>query len=182
MLKGTTSVPKGYSFPDLPPIMFWDLPGAGDGPENPIASYFEDKALFAFDCLIVVSSVRFTEADILIAKQAEAFDVPVFFAHSKFDVDLLNTYRKKHRTQYRGDLVDIDAASPGLASELISSIRTDIQKHLEDAGLKGKIYIMSSPAFLATHQRDSYVVDEQSFAQDILNTALQRRTRSAADQ
>ena len=48
-----TAVAQRYPHPALPHFVVWDLPGAGT-PAHPIASYFDDKCLIAFDALVLV--------------------------------------------------------------------------------------------------------------------------------
>ncbi len=49
----TTMKPTMYPHPSLSHFVLWDIPGAGTA-SHPIATYFDDKCLLAFDCLLVV--------------------------------------------------------------------------------------------------------------------------------
>ena len=48
-----------YPHPAAPYVVFWDMPG-GDTDAFPAATYFEDRCLHRFDCLIVLYPGRFT--------------------------------------------------------------------------------------------------------------------------
>jgi hypothetical protein len=48
----TTMTVKPFPHPEFPHFVVWDIPGAGTA-SHPIATYFHDKCLMAFDALIV---------------------------------------------------------------------------------------------------------------------------------
>ena len=79
--------PWAYSMPGQPCIKFWDMPGAGTN-AHPAKTYFMDKALYAFDCVVVVISLRIGESDLDIVRQSLAQGLPVAFVRSKADVDM----------------------------------------------------------------------------------------------
>ena len=49
----TTMQVRKFIHPALSHFVLWDIPGAGTA-SHPIATYFDDKCLLAFDCLLVV--------------------------------------------------------------------------------------------------------------------------------
>ncbi len=48
----TTMAPTQYQHPTIPKLCLWDIPGAGTM-QHPIQTYFDDKGLLAFDCLVL---------------------------------------------------------------------------------------------------------------------------------
>ena len=48
-----TMKPTPYPHPQRGDLILWDLPGGGT-PNHPIESYFDDKSLLAFDCIVLV--------------------------------------------------------------------------------------------------------------------------------
>lgn len=52
-----TAKPTAYRHPDLRTMIIWDMPGAGTM-NHPADTYFEDKFLFAFDTLVIVTAER----------------------------------------------------------------------------------------------------------------------------
>ena len=55
----TTMVSAAYPHPAAPFVVLWDLPG-GDTKSHPAETYFEDRCLHRFDCLVVLYPGRFT--------------------------------------------------------------------------------------------------------------------------
>jgi len=155
----TTCRVTPYPHPEHPHIVIWDLPGAGTV-AHPSETYFEDKMLYAFDCLIIVTGDRFTQIDMAIAKKASTWGVPLFFVRGKADQALLAKARR---------------SPPGSDIKLL--LRQDISNavipQLQQAGLTDrKLYVISSWAILdnSIPQMDEYV-----FICDVVNTALNRR-------
>jgi GTP-binding protein EngB required for normal cell division len=160
----TTASVKSYWFRNNDYVVLWDLPGAGTT-QHPSATYFEDKALFAFDCLIIVSSERLLEVDIQIAVEATKRNVPVFFVRNKFD----NSFNScKKRSPEKNPSV--------LANECRKDIRTQISKASENL-VDRSIYILSSHAF---NDKSVIQMDESAFAADVMTTAATRRNNGAA--
>lgn len=97
----TTQVPTHYCWPhdEYPALSIWDLPG-GNTQKHPAETYFEDKALYAFDCLLLLKSGRFTELDGAIYKKAIQFKIPVAIVLTKADIDIKN--RAKLRASQQG--------------------------------------------------------------------------------
>ncbi|KAI7866037.1 interferon-inducible GTPase-domain-containing protein [Spinellus fusiger] len=79
-----TVKPTGYRHPDLRTMVLWDMP-ATSTMNHPTDTYFEDKFLCAFDSIVIVTSERFQQVDILLAKKAKEWKVPVLFVRNKAD-------------------------------------------------------------------------------------------------
>eukprot|EP00026_Physarum_polycephalum_P014515 Phypoly_transcript_15037.p1 GENE.Phypoly_transcript_15037~~Phypoly_transcript_15037.p1 ORF type:complete len:259 (+),score=27.71 Phypoly_transcript_15037:86-862(+) len=158
----TTQVATRYCHPSYAHIMLWDLPGAGTT-MHPASTYFRDKALFAFDCLLIVTDDRFLQVDLDIAKEAVEWKVPVFFVRNKADAALQS---KRRRCK------DTDDIKFMLRTEVSKSILPQLERYgLHDR----RIYIISSWAFI-----DSTIetMDEQTLLVDIINTAAKRAETS----
>ncbi|KAE9552343.1 hypothetical protein FO519_004426, partial [Halicephalobus sp. NKZ332] len=69
---------RGYPHPKMRHLVLYDLPGAGTR-SHPIGTYFFDKRLYVFDCLLVVMAVRAFEDDLILAKLAQEKGTPVVF-------------------------------------------------------------------------------------------------------
>eukprot|EP00438_Fugacium_kawagutii_P006749 Skav206594 [mRNA] locus=scaffold4512:54145:57303:- [translate_table: standard] len=68
-------------------IVAWDLPGAGT-PNFPQATYLKRMGIRYFDVAILVTSSRFTEAELMLATELEKFKVPFFMVRNKVDIDI----------------------------------------------------------------------------------------------
>eukprot|EP00930_Biecheleria_cincta_P003293 TRINITY_DN104217_c0_g1_i1.p1 TRINITY_DN104217_c0_g1~~TRINITY_DN104217_c0_g1_i1.p1 ORF type:complete len:468 (+),score=91.91 TRINITY_DN104217_c0_g1_i1:96-1406(+) len=67
--------------------MIWDLPGIGT-PTFPQATYLKRMGIRYFDVVILVTSTRFTEAELLLAEELQKFNVPYFMVRNKVDIDI----------------------------------------------------------------------------------------------
>lgn len=68
-------------------VVAWDLPGAGT-PKFPQATYLKRMGIRYFDVAILVTSSRFTEAELMLAQELQRFEVPYFMVRNKVDVDI----------------------------------------------------------------------------------------------
>eukprot|EP01133_Synstelium_polycarpum_P004095 gene4095-4775_t len=156
----TTSTTTPYPHPNYPHIVFWDLPGAGTN-NHSANDYFEQKCLYAFDCLIVVCSDRFMEIDLDIAYQAVQWGVPVFFVRNMFDKSLES---RKRRT---GESTEVAFAN--LQTEILDNIRAQLQtRQIADHS----VYLISAWKYL-----DNSIVgaDEGKLIKDVLTISRSRR-------
>ncbi len=86
-----TSETRRYIWPDnaFPYIALWDLPGGGNM-DYQSTTYFEDQLLYAFDCLLLLMTDRFTEVDFHIINQACHFQIPIVLVITKVDREIAN--------------------------------------------------------------------------------------------
>ena len=130
---GTTeqnTEPHPYPHPDNPKLLFWDLPGVGTQ-KFPRDTYLKDIHFERFDCYIIITSERFTENDLWLAKQVESKGKKFYFIRNKVDQDI------------RNELYD----HPKLFDEatLIEKLRQNCLDNLQNAGLKmSPVFIISS--------------------------------------
>lgn len=66
---------------------------------NPQQTYFCDKRLYVFDCLLLVMSERFRQIDLAIAKLAQEMGTPVVFVRNKAMNDLCTMHEKHPHTE-----------------------------------------------------------------------------------
>lgn len=89
----TTMEPKRYPHPTSPNIIFWDLPGF-DSTKFPAKVYLRIIDFMKYDFFIIVTSCRFTEADLLLPREIKKMAKTFFFVHTKLDIDI-ESERKK---------------------------------------------------------------------------------------
>lgn len=82
---------RRYIWPqnENPNIALWDIPGGGTR-RHQTATYFEEKVLYAFDCLLLLTNGRFTELDNDIIKQACDCQTPIVLVMTKVDQEIDN--------------------------------------------------------------------------------------------
>ncbi|XP_062916588.1 interferon-inducible GTPase 5-like [Mobula hypostoma] len=90
----TTKEPIGYSHPTLPNVRYWDLPGIGS-PEFQAARYLTEMKFKRFDFFIIISTFRFKENDLNLAKEIKRLGKKFYFVRSKIDVDLDSMRKEK---------------------------------------------------------------------------------------
>ena len=76
------TVPNGK----MPNVRFYDVPGSGAMSHQSL-TYFEDKALCGFDCLIVMVQQTLCQEEIEFALAALKYQQKVVFLRSKCDID-----------------------------------------------------------------------------------------------
>eukprot|EP00249_Psilotum_nudum_P023311 c28825_g1_i1 orf=217-1113(+) len=81
----TTMEIKKFPHPLLKHVVLWDFPGAGT-PGRPSNTYFSDMKLYAFDCILILSSDRFLKVDFDVAKSALAYKTRCAFVRTKADL------------------------------------------------------------------------------------------------
>lgn len=82
----TTHVAKQYKSASTN-MSLWDLPGAGTQ-DHPLETYYQDKGLLAFACVIIVMSDRVHESDLSLAQNLLQNKKTVFFVRTRADVNL----------------------------------------------------------------------------------------------
>uniref|UniRef100_A0A914CQH6 IRG-type G domain-containing protein n=1 Tax=Acrobeloides nanus TaxID=290746 RepID=A0A914CQH6_9BILA len=131
-------------------VRFYDLPGSGTT-SHPAENYFEDKCLYAFDCLIILIQETLAEDEIQMAKIALKYSLPVCFVRSKCDSDLYN----KHQNG------EIDGITRAEIDAHISSLSNFFRFQMKKAGLPEnlKCFFVSAPSLrklMLNQKRESY--------------------------
>lgn len=91
----TTTEPTPYEHPTMPNVMFWDLPGIGT-PKFRARRYLKKMQFNRYDFFIIISSERFKENDIVLAKEIKKRKKLFYFVRSKIDNDIRAEATKKN--------------------------------------------------------------------------------------
>ncbi|CAF1562946.1 unnamed protein product, partial [Didymodactylos carnosus] len=128
----TTQAPACYRWPnnELPYLSLWDLPGGGTQ-KHPAETYFEDKTLYAFDCLLLLKAGRFTSLDVQIFKKAVEYKMPIAVVMTKADQDINNRTKTKARELGRKLTKD---EYKSLIEETIRMLKNNAKEELISAG------------------------------------------------
>ncbi|PFX28465.1 interferon-inducible GTPase 5-like [Stylophora pistillata] len=90
-----TIEPTSFNHPKYPNIKFWDLPGIGT-PNYPDVETYRDKVqLDKYHTFLIFASSRFTENDIILAKEIKKQGKSFFFIRTKIDDNVRAEKRKK---------------------------------------------------------------------------------------
>ncbi|XP_038186027.1 interferon-inducible GTPase 1-like [Arvicola amphibius] len=93
----TTMKRHRYTHPNIPNVVFWDLPGIGTT-NFPPKDYLEKMKFNEYDFFIIVSATRFKKNDIDLAKAISMMKKDFYFVRTKVDSDLKNEKEFKPRT------------------------------------------------------------------------------------
>ncbi|XP_052002185.1 interferon-inducible GTPase 5-like [Xyrauchen texanus] len=121
----TTMKATMYEHPAMPNVKVWDLPGIGS-PNFKANKYLKDVKFSTYDFFIILSSERFQQNDIMLAKEIKNAKKKFYFVRSKIDNDILAEQRKKEFDEQK----------------TLSKIREDCQKNLKEVG-NPKIFLIS---------------------------------------
>ena len=91
-----------YPDPNCSSLVFWDRPGCGTLKHNRL-TYFSDKHLYAFDCLIVVTANRISADDISLCSLAAKYRMPAVIVRTQSDADL-DSLARRHKGMSGADL------------------------------------------------------------------------------
>ncbi|XP_062394965.1 interferon-inducible GTPase 5-like [Sardina pilchardus] len=122
----TTTTPTHYSHPTMPNVTIWDLPGIGT-PNFKAKTYLSDVHFERYDFFIILTSERFKENDINLAKAIKNKKRLFYFIRSKIDNDINAENRRRDFNKER----------------LLSKIRDDCEKNLNSVG-KPQVFLISS--------------------------------------
>ena len=85
----STTLRRGYYFPDNPQITIWDLPGASTT-KFPMSRYAEKMKFKEYHAFIILTKDRFYETDKELLKHIRDLSKPFFFARTKMDSTMGN--------------------------------------------------------------------------------------------
>uniref|UniRef100_A0A8C1YPQ6 IRG-type G domain-containing protein n=1 Tax=Cyprinus carpio TaxID=7962 RepID=A0A8C1YPQ6_CYPCA len=122
----TTMEPTMYEHPEMPNVNLWDLPGIGS-PNFKAKKYLKDVNFNTYDFFIILTSERFTENDIMLAKEIRKRKKPFYFVRSKIDNDMFSEKKKKGFDEQK----------------VLPIIREDCQKNLKELG-DPRVFLISS--------------------------------------
>ena len=81
------STERKFIHPNNPRISFVELPNMG-APNFPESTYFEKVRLEKYDVFVILTSTRFTESDLQLARKVDEMGKPYLFIRTKVDCDL----------------------------------------------------------------------------------------------
>ncbi|XP_016114366.1 interferon-inducible GTPase 5-like [Sinocyclocheilus grahami] len=122
----TTTLATKYEYPEMPNVKIWDLPGIGT-PNFKAKKYLKDVEFNTYDFFIILNSVRFTENDIMLAKEIRKQKKSFYFVRSKIDNDIA---AEKKKTGFD-------------EQKVLSLIREYCQKNLKELG-DPRVFLISS--------------------------------------
>ncbi|XP_021006322.1 interferon-inducible GTPase 1 [Mus caroli] len=93
----TTMKIRSYKHPNMPNVVFWDLPGIGST-NFPPNTYLEKMKFYEYDFFIIISATRFKKNDIDLAKAISMMKKEFYFLRTKVDSDISNEADGKPQT------------------------------------------------------------------------------------
>nr|XP_017206911.1 interferon-inducible GTPase 5-like [Danio rerio] len=91
----TTMKPNMYEHPFMPNVKIWDLPGIGS-PKFRAKKYLKDVNFHMYDFFLIVTSERFRENDIELAKAINKSNKLFYFIRTKIDNDVRAESNKRN--------------------------------------------------------------------------------------
>lgn len=138
-VEGTVYIKK-YIYPTHPHVALWDFPGAGSK-RQPVENYFERNLIYAFDCILILSSERFVQVDFDIAKKALDYKRPCAFVRTKADIALQSIVQRTGKTMLE--------ASKDLRRDVTASFEDNLRKcGLLEKKSSYKLFIISAWAMV----------------------------------
>lgn len=122
----TTVEPLMFRHPTMPNVNIWDLPGIGS-PKFKAKQYLKDVKFKTYDFFIIITSERFKENDIMLAKEIRSKKKLFYFVRSKIDNDIRSEMKKKNFNR----------------EAMLKKIREDCAKNLQKVG-SPKVFLVSS--------------------------------------
>jgi len=155
-----TKVASYAQHPKSPYIRVWDLPGIS--PNHTAQVYCTNKALYAYDSLILVCTGRFSENDIMIAKYAREWQIPVFFVRNKVAADIKAAQKTKKELQ--------ELSLEVVSERVCTSIKQELCDYLHKRGLLApKIYCIEA------WELDNKYLDGEELLKDVGNSMIRHR-------
>ncbi|XP_077192979.1 interferon-inducible GTPase 5-like [Paroedura picta] len=158
----TTMECCAYPHPSFPNVTIWDLPGIGT-PEFRPQNYLKKVNFTQYDFFMIVSSERFTENDVLLAREIQNMKKKFYFVRSKMDASIAAEIRnpnfnldrslEKIRENCCHELTEAGESNPRVflisRRDLNRFDFPDLQETLEDDldELKRHALILSMPLF-----------------------------------
>ncbi|XP_050987512.1 T-cell-specific guanine nucleotide triphosphate-binding protein 2-like [Labeo rohita] len=122
----TTMKPSMYQHPFMPNVKIWDLPGIGS-PKFRAKKYLKDVNFHMYDFFLIVTSERFKENDIELARAIKKSKKLFYFIRTKIDNDI---HAESHKRNFDEQM-------------LLENIREDCKANLLKIGIP-KIFLVSS--------------------------------------
>uniref|UniRef100_A0AC34FYP6 IRG-type G domain-containing protein n=1 Tax=Panagrolaimus sp. ES5 TaxID=591445 RepID=A0AC34FYP6_9BILA len=158
----TTHKMTKYAVPSLPNVCVWDIPGSGTD-SHKAENYFEEKKLYVFDCLIILTQDCLTEEEIKFAREAISYGQPVLFARSRCDATLENMVA----------MDEIDEADQDAADSFVQDMYLKFSQGLHNTGHKSleniKVFFISASVLrkIMKNAKTKYHFQEREFINEL---------------
>ncbi|KAL1259515.1 hypothetical protein QQF64_010092 [Cirrhinus molitorella] len=122
----TTKQATMYTHPTKPNVRLWDLPGTGM-PNFKANKFLKEVKFETYDLFIIVSSERFKENDVFLAKEIQKKQKNFYFVRTKIDNDVWSVAKTKNFDE----------------QQVLGTIRENCHRNLKELG-KPKVFLISS--------------------------------------
>uniref|UniRef100_A0A8C2EMN2 Immunity-related GTPase family, e4 n=1 Tax=Cyprinus carpio TaxID=7962 RepID=A0A8C2EMN2_CYPCA len=123
----TTKVATMYTHPTKSNVQLWDLPGTGM-PNFKANKFLKEVKFETYDLFIIISSERFKENDVFLAKEIQKKQKRFYFIRTKIDNDI----RSVAKTRRNFD-----------EQQVLCTIREDCHRNVKELG-NPKVFLISS--------------------------------------
>ncbi|KAF8460411.1 interferon-inducible GTPase-domain-containing protein [Kalaharituber pfeilii] len=185
--KTITPYPDPSSTEPYNKFVWYDVPGAGTL-KIPGPQYFNAQGLFIFDLIIVLIDNRFTEQDIAILQQCEAFKIPAFIVRSKTNQHINNIMRDQlgYTTDDSDDEEDYYSRLTKAKEILVEGTKATVRENLREGELNPnqRVYMVCSDGVRSAvrAQRENKeiqklekIIDERELIRDLAEAIVHRR-------
>ena len=93
-----TEEPTPYAHPTNSNITLWDLPGIGTSSYPDLETYVEKVQLEKYHAFMILTSTRFTENVLLLAKKIKSMKKSFFFVRTRIDENVRSEKRKQKQS------------------------------------------------------------------------------------
>ncbi|XP_073702894.1 interferon-inducible GTPase 5-like isoform X1 [Garra rufa] len=122
----TTKQATMYTHPTKPNVRLWDLPGTGM-PNFKANKFLKEVNFETYDLFIIISSERFKENDVFLAKEIQKKQKRFYFVRSKIDNDIWAVAKTKKFDE----------------QQVLCTIRENCHRNLKELG-NPKVFLISS--------------------------------------
>ncbi|XP_039535807.1 immunity-related GTPase family, e4 [Pimephales promelas] len=122
----TTTQITMYTHPTKSNTRLWDLPGIGM-PKFKANEFLKDVKFETYDLFIIISSERFKENDVFLAKEIQKKKKNFYFVRTKIDNDIRSAAQKRNFNE----------------QQVLCTIREDCNRNLKEVG-NPKVFLISS--------------------------------------
>ncbi|XP_052786135.1 interferon-inducible GTPase 1-like [Mya arenaria] len=147
-----------YPHPNNDKLIIWDVPGIGSQ-DFPAETYFEDIEMKKYDFFIIMSSQRFTENDVKLAKMIKKMEKDFFFVRAQVDLDML---RQGYGEQ----------CSEDVKQSVLRSLREDIDSRLKSLGMNDQKFFLVNNKNVETYEFGDLFDAMQSGLDEMKKTAV----------
>lgn len=125
-LTETTKQITMYTHPTKSNVRLWDLPGIGM-PNFKANKFLKEVKFETYDLFVIISSERFKENDVFLAKEIQKKKKNFYFVRTKIDNDIRSVAKKRNFNE----------------QQVLCTIREDCNRNLKEVG-NPKVFLISS--------------------------------------